>query len=405
VLSALFTPVLYHVPAPLDDGNYCNLLYQEGIHPKLLDYLGNKYSFRPVLIARALHEGEAIESVGRYVNSEYALSPEMARQIGDIYLLVFAAVALRRFDELSYDEKTAYSEEVNSFLESLRQDGYSYHGGHIYDSNGSTIVPVPLSGAVAVSKPAVARKEVPQAATESFSPPTRTRVTEPAIARVGKPEKTTRRNWTIEAKIGLWSLVALIIIGIATLIATVASPEVRTWLHLSKPESSGTGSEKSTAVPSSESTTSAASPAKVKGATAAGIEQLREHNRVERIRETQFKKTVSSIPAGSFGFAVVTSLIHQGHQEMPVTPHGSNYEFEVHKLQDGQLELVAYVQPATVGRVIAGLNESEKVTVYSRPWKEAPNVVALPLRDFQCEDPRQVVATRHSVEAVDCAVK
>jgi len=131
VLTALFTPVLYGVNAPLDNGNYYNLLYQEGIHSKLLDYLGNKYSFLPMPITRALHEGVAIDSVGRYLNSNYALSPEMAREIGDTYLLIFAAVALRRYDQLSYDQQAAYSDEVRGFLESLRQDGYSYQNGHM----------------------------------------------------------------------------------------------------------------------------------------------------------------------------------------------------------------------------------------------------------------------------------
>jgi hypothetical protein len=234
VLTALFTRVFYGVNAPLDEGNYYNLLYQEGIHPKLLDYLGNKYSFHPVPIARALHEGEAIDSVGRYLNSNYAVSPERARAIGDNYLLVFAAVALRQYDHLDYDQQTAYSDEIRGFLESLQQDGYSYHRGHFYDSYGNTVVPVPLSDVAAVSQPAVARKEVPQPTTEPSSPPadSRSSVTEPAMARVGRPDKPARKNWSIEAKIAFWTSAAVIIIGIATLIATVASPEVRRFFHL-----------------------------------------------------------------------------------------------------------------------------------------------------------------------------
>lgn len=81
VLTALFTAVFYGLNPPLDSGNYYNLLYQVGVHPKVLDYLGNKYSFLPVPIARALHDGEAIDSVGRYLNSNYALSPEMAMNV------------------------------------------------------------------------------------------------------------------------------------------------------------------------------------------------------------------------------------------------------------------------------------------------------------------------------------
>jgi hypothetical protein len=86
VLTALFTAMFYGVNAPLDSGNYYNLLYQEGIPPKLLDYLGNKYSFLPVPITRALHEGEAIEIVGRYLDSNYALPVGSSWPIAAAYL-------------------------------------------------------------------------------------------------------------------------------------------------------------------------------------------------------------------------------------------------------------------------------------------------------------------------------
>jgi hypothetical protein len=230
VLTGLFTAVFYGVNAPLDSGNYYNLLYQEGIQPKLLDYLGHKYSFLPVPITRALHEGEAIDSVGRYLDSNYALSPERAREIGDIYLLVFAAVALRRYDELSYDQQAAYSDEVRSFLESLRQDGYSYQSGHIYDANGTPVVPVPLSG-TGVAQPTAAPDNVPQVspAPSSRSAPA---VTEAAAVNSRREDTSAKRSWSVEAKIGFWSLVAVVIIGIATLIATIASTEVRRFFHL-----------------------------------------------------------------------------------------------------------------------------------------------------------------------------
>jgi hypothetical protein len=230
VLTALFTAVFYGVNAPLDSGNYYNLLYQEGIHPKLLDYLGHKYSFLPVPITRSLHEGDAIDSVGRYLNSSYAVSSEMAREVGDIYLLVFAAVALRRYDELSYDQQAAYSDEVRGFLESLRQDGYSYQNGHMYDRDGSIVAPVSLSG-TGVSHPAATGKNIqqPSPAPSSSSTPA---VTKAAAANSSRENTSAKRSWSVEAKIGFWSLVAVVIIGITTLIATVASPEVRRFFHL-----------------------------------------------------------------------------------------------------------------------------------------------------------------------------
>jgi hypothetical protein len=233
VLTALFNPVFYGLDAPLDSGSYYNLLYQEGVHPKLLDYLGNRYSFLPVPMTRALHEGEAVDSVGRYLDSNYALSLEIAREIGDIYLLVLAAVALRRYDELSYDQKAVYSNDVRGFLESLRQDGYRYQDGHVYDANGSTVALVPLTGGQ-VSRPHAARKDVQQPPPAS---PTRSveAVTEVAGSNLGQGDRPTGKNWSQEAIIGFWSVLVTVVIGIATLIASVASPEVRRFLHLDKP--------------------------------------------------------------------------------------------------------------------------------------------------------------------------
>lgn len=57
-------------------------------------------------------------------------------------------------------------------------------------------------------------------------------VTEAATANSKRENTSAEGSWSVEAKIGFWSLVAFLIIGIATLIATVASPEVRRFLHL-----------------------------------------------------------------------------------------------------------------------------------------------------------------------------
>jgi hypothetical protein len=224
---------MYGIRAPLDAGSYYNLLYQEGIRGELLDFLGNQYGFQPGAIVLGLHEGEPIERVNRDVDWNYSVSQEMTREIGDIYLLVFAAVALRHFEQ--YDHRTPYMEEVRTFLESLQQDGYTYHNGYMYDANGAAVVPVPLGGVVAVSQPPVAQKEVPQTAIEPSSQPADpgSSVTEPAMMKVGRRDKPARKTWSIEAKIALWVL----IVGIATLIATVASPEVRTFFHLDKSSS------------------------------------------------------------------------------------------------------------------------------------------------------------------------
>jgi hypothetical protein len=59
-------------------------------------------------------------------------------------------------------------------------------------------------------------------------------VAEVVASNLGTQDTHARKKWSIEAKIALWSLAAVLIIGIATLIATVASPEVRRFFHLDK---------------------------------------------------------------------------------------------------------------------------------------------------------------------------
>jgi len=222
---------MYGTRAPLDAGIYYNLLYQEGIRRELLDFLGNQYNFVPGATVLALHEGEAIDRVNRDIDWNYSVSREMTQEIGDIYVLVFAAVALRQFEQ--YSHRTPYLEEVRGFLESLRQDGYRYENGHIYDENGAAVVPVPLGGTVGVRQP--------EAGPEEHPTPVPAPTPEPALAlNKNKEIETTldasaKANWSRGDKIAFWSLLAVVVIGVATLIATVASPEVRRFLHLDKP--------------------------------------------------------------------------------------------------------------------------------------------------------------------------
>jgi len=91
-------------------------------------------------------------------------------------------------------------------------------------------VPIPLTG-TEVSRPAAARKAIqqPPPAPSSHSAPA---LTEVVGSKLGAQDRPRGKKWSLEAKIEFWSLLAVIIIGVATLIATVASPEVRSFLHL-----------------------------------------------------------------------------------------------------------------------------------------------------------------------------
>jgi hypothetical protein len=233
VLTLMFTPVLYGRRPLLDAGSYYNLLYQEGIRPELLDFIGHNYDFHPGVLVRALHEGEPIDRVNRDIYWNLSVSRDKVREIGDIYLLVFAAVALREYEQLDYNIRTAYLEEVDGFLASLQQDGYTYRGGRIYDLGGKTILPVPLngtSGATDTPKPPVVEPSAPAAnvelATDSPAHPIEHQTVTEQIPAEGR---WSRSDW-----IGFWSIVVVIIVGFATIAATVASPEFRRFLHLDK---------------------------------------------------------------------------------------------------------------------------------------------------------------------------
>lgn len=233
VLNLLFySRLIYGSPTALTDGEYHNRLYQEGIRPELLDHIGNQYSYGPLPSVRALHEGHAIDWVYRNVDGNLSIPTEVAREMGDTYLLVFAAVALRRYDELSYDYQSLYRSEVQGFLQSLKEDGFSYHSGHIWDSHGHKVTPTPFTQ---VSKVTPNSTRLAQAQIPTSGSPEK-QVPEPgASVHVQRPT-TGRKPWSPEAKIAFWGTVALFVVGLAAVVAAIASPEVRRWLGLEKPQ-------------------------------------------------------------------------------------------------------------------------------------------------------------------------
>ncbi len=230
----MFTPVFYGRRPLLDAGNYYNLLYQEGIRPELLDFIGHNYNFHPAVLVRALHEGEPIDRVNREVDWNLYVSREKAREIGDIYLLVFAAVALREYERLDHDLGMAYLDEVKTFLESLQQDGYTYRGGHIYSLGGTVVAPIPLNGTTGIPdtpKPQAPEPPPPAGIVESRADSP----AQPMEKRPATEANPAKKAWSRNDWIGFWSLVAVTILGIATIIATIASPEVRRFFGLDKP--------------------------------------------------------------------------------------------------------------------------------------------------------------------------
>ena len=215
-------------------------------------------------------------------------------------------------------------------------------------------------------------------------------------------------KWNRGEKIAGWTLV----IGALALIAAVlVVPEVRRFLRLQREPSS---------IPTpTPTTTTPATADKVFGMSAESVEELRKHNNVTRIKDVESGKMLSEIPAGSFGFAddieIRRSLRDSRIEELALKPHAPDERFELHKLLDGQIELVGYVGPETLEHARSGLSQGEAITFFSDTWTDAANIVAVPLARLSCSrgrtlllgDPKNPKNRRLArlVTALDCKVE
>jgi len=209
-------------------------------------------------------------------------------------------------------------------------------------------------------------------------------------------------KWNRGEKIAGWTLV----IGALALIAAVlVVPEVRRFLRLEREPSS---------IPAPTTTTPATAD-KVFGVSAESVEELRKHNNVTRIKDVESGKMLSEIPAGSFGFAddieIRRSLRDSRIEELALKPHAPDERFELHKLLDGQIELVGYVGPETLEHVRSGLSQGEAITFFSDTWTDAANIVAVPLARLSCSRGRTLSLNdptnprkQRLVTALDCKV-
>jgi len=136
----------YGMPPALNTAEYHRRLYEADVRSELLDYIGHQYGYNPSLFVRSLHEGQPIDFVNRTIDWNLTVSESATREIGDTYLLVFAAVALRRFEELASVQRDFIAEAAHDFITSLGNDGFQYSGGIILNHSGAPVVPVPLGG-------------------------------------------------------------------------------------------------------------------------------------------------------------------------------------------------------------------------------------------------------------------
>jgi len=215
------------------------------------------------------------------------------------------------------------------------------------------------------------------------------------------------RVWTRNDILGLAAVGATLLVGLSAFFV----PEVRYLLRLERrplpvPQSQQTSSPLPSP-PAPVAAQSNESPA-VYGEPANTIAEVRNRHHVAPMREAESGETLSEVPPGSFGFAYAVLVVHlsESPEKIPLDAHGTFMDLEMHKLADGHSEVVAYVGPETLERLRHGLRPGEQLTVYTKAWKDAPNLVAIPFPRIQCQRDRMLEPDkRDQLYAVDCRAR
>lgn len=228
------------------------------------------------------------------------------------------------------------------------------------------------------------------------------------------PQTGAKEPWTRNHKIAVWSA------SIATLGVVIALfaafPQLRQrWEHPLLIQTTSTTFRFPATAPSAEQ-----DAARLTAETAKDSEALREQNHVTRLDDAESGKTFAEIPVGPFGFISGSTLTeldpagpyHRLLGQLAVDADGYLREFEIQKLGDGSGLVVGYVGSETLERLREGLLPNSDLTLYSYRWKDAPNVVALPITRLKCTrsrdlDVENLPGNQHGkfigIEALDCS--
>lgn len=220
----------------------------------------------------------------------------------------------------------------------------------------------------------------------------------------GTASANSASNWSRGEKIAGWTLA---VCALALIAACLVIPEVRRLIGLDRTPSVAVTKPTPVQPPPN---------AKVFGVFAKNVQELRKSNNVKPIKEVESGKMLSEIPAGSYGFAgeayIGGALQSSGINALELQPQAPLDWFELHKLSDGQIDLVGYVGPETLENVRLGLSQGEAITFYSDEWSDAANVVAVPLTKFVCSRARSILLDdpkkpkhRKILSALDCKVE
>jgi hypothetical protein len=206
----------------------------------------------------------------------------------------------------------------------------------------------------------------------------------------------TTLTWTRDQKIGT-ATVCICVLGLSL---SFLVPEVRQFFGLEhKPEavlnakSSESFSKKPTVSPNEAD---------------AEISKLRALHGVSLILINESGKSLSEMPVNSYAFVdpfdlvVYTSI--RASEQPSIYPNHVTRGMEIHKLQDATVQIVCYVGSETLTRLRAGLRKHDQLTIYSRNWEEARNLVSIPLTELEVFR-RRDIPTETNVEALDCTAK
>ena len=100
---------------------------------------------------------------------------------------------------------------------------------------------------------------------------------------------------------------------------------------------------------------------------------LRSQRNLRALESAEEGFALPALPAGIYGFTYSPNF-----EATPLFSHKRYQSFEFHKLIDGAVELIGYLTPVEAAQVNSGQAEIE-VHLYPDPWKDADQLVSLPL--------------------------
>lgn len=126
----------------LNPALYYNKLYEANLPRQVLDAVGHQTHFMPIPMTLALYEGHAVaEAKGlRYAD-------ESDQQLGATYLICAMAVAIRFCEQMGWDRRSMFDDDMKQVIAYLSEDGFSYRSGVVrHSETGEAVIPVALDG-------------------------------------------------------------------------------------------------------------------------------------------------------------------------------------------------------------------------------------------------------------------